>query len=90
MYSIIYTNKFKKDLRLCDKRNYDIPKLREAIKILQETGQLPAQYKPHKLKGKYAGLWECHIEPDWLMTWEQNDRQLIILLMETGTHSDLF
>lgn len=90
MYSIIYTNKFKKDLKLCHKRKLDLSMLGEIVKILQETGQLPGEYKPHKLKGKYSGFWECHIEPDWLMIWEQNDNKLTLLFMRTGTHSDLF
>ncbi|MGV8136028.1 MAG: type II toxin-antitoxin system YafQ family toxin [Mangrovibacterium sp.] len=90
MYVIKVTNRFKKDVERCRRRNFDLSKLETIVDILKETGGLPVQYKPHKLKGKYAGLWECHIEPDWLMTWEQNDRQLIILLMQTATHSDLF
>jgi len=90
MYVVKVTNRFKKDVERCRRRNLDLSKLETIVDILKETGGLPVQYKPHKLKGKYAGLWECHIEPDWLMTWEQNDRQLIILLMQTSTHSDLF
>ena len=90
MYSIIYTNKFKKGFKLCSKRNLDISKLREVVNTLQETGKLPSKYKPHKLQGIYSGLWECHIEPDWLLIWEQNEQQLVILLLQTGTHSDLF
>ena len=34
--------------------------------------------------------WECHIEPDWLLVWEQNDTELTLLMIETGTHSDIF
>ena len=90
MYVVKVTNRLKKDVERCRRRNFDLSKLETIVDILKETGGLPVQHKPHKLKGKYAGLWECHIEPDWLMTWEQNDRQLIILLMQTGTHSDLF
>jgi len=90
MYVVKVTHRFKKDVERCRRRNLDLSKLETIVDILKEAGQLPAQYKPHKLKGKYAGLWECHIEPDWLMTWEQNDQQLIIVMMQTGTHSDLF
>ncbi len=32
----------------------------------------------------------CHIQPDWLLVWEQNDNQLTLLMLNTGTHSDLF
>ena len=90
MYSISFTNKFKKDYKLCVKRGYDIEKLQTVITLLKETGKLPAQYKPHKLSGNYAGLWECHIKPDWLLVWLQDDNKLTLILTNTGTHSDLF
>ena len=51
---------------------------------------LPDKYKPHKLVGVRKGQWECHIEPDWLMVWEQNDMELTLLFLQTATHSDLF
>ena len=41
-------------------------------------------------KGKYTGCWECHLEPDWLLIWRQNDYALVLILVDTGTHSDLF
>jgi mRNA interferase YafQ len=34
--------------------------------------------------------WECHIEPDWLLVWEQNDTRLTLLMLDTGTHADIF
>jgi mRNA interferase YafQ len=34
------------------------------------------------------GLWECHIEPDWLLIWD--DAEDAIILVRTGTHADLF
>ncbi|MBO4281983.1 MAG: type II toxin-antitoxin system mRNA interferase toxin, RelE/StbE family, partial [Bacteroidales bacterium] len=34
--------------------------------------------------------WECHIEPNWLLVWEQNDMRLTLLMLDTGTHADLF
>ena len=39
---------------------------------------------------KYKNCGECHIEPDWLLVWELNDNEFTLLLLETGTHSDLF
>ena len=64
--------------------------LQEAIDLLQETGKLPVKYKPHTLTGSYKGCWECHIKPDWLLIWKQNDNELVLLFLDTGTHSDLF
>jgi mRNA interferase YafQ len=33
---------------------------------------------------------ECHIQPDWLLVWKQDDTELTLLLTDTGAHSDLF
>jgi mRNA interferase YafQ len=90
MYSIDYTKRFEKDLKRCKKRGLDLQLIHDAIALLRATGSLPAQYRPHKLSGKLQGIWECHIEPDWLMTWNQNDTELTLLFLRTGTHSDLF
>ncbi|MCQ4875409.1 type II toxin-antitoxin system YafQ family toxin [Butyricimonas paravirosa] len=89
-YTITYTHKFKKDLKLCQKRGYDISLFEKVSELLENTGTLPIEYSPHKLKGKYEKLWECHITPDWLLIWSQNDTELILLFTNTGTHSDLF
>lgn len=40
---------------------------KRAIMLLQTSVTLPVEYRPHKLSGKYAGYWECHLQPDWLM-----------------------
>jgi mRNA interferase YafQ len=90
MYQVHTSHRFEKSLKKCIKRGLNINKFKEVLDILSATGSLPKKYNPHKLSGKYAGAWECHIEPDWLLVWEQNDTELILLLIDTGTHSDLF
>ena len=89
-YTIKISNRFRKQFRLCMKRGLDMNLINEAMRLLAANGSLPAQYRPHKLSGKFQGVWECHIQPDWLMTWEQNDMELTLLFLQTGTHSDLF
>ena len=63
---------------------------KRAIMLLQTSVTLPVEYRPHKLSGKYAGYWECHLQPDWLMIWLQDDHKLVLHLIDTGTHADLF
>ena len=89
-YSIDYTNRFKKSLKKGVKRGLDSTLIEEAVALLSENGKLPASYKPHKLHGNYEGIWECHITPDWLMLWLQDDEKLTLLFLDNGTHSDLF
>jgi mRNA interferase YafQ len=62
----------------------------EVVTLLAETGTLPSRYRPHKLTGDWQGFWECHIQPNWLLIWEQHEKELILILTDTGTHSDLF
>lgn len=90
MYALEIQNKFKKDLKIAKKRGLDIEKLDTVIKLLMLTGKLPSNYKPHILKGNFKGFWECHIQADWLLIWQQNDTIRLVSLVRTGTHSDLF
>ena len=76
MYSIKFTGEFKRDMRLCKKRGYDMELIREAIRILSVDGKLPKDYLPHQLHGDRKGQWECHIQPNWLLIWEQHDKEL--------------
>ena len=86
----IAQKRFDKALKLCRKRGYPIEELRKAIAILVENGSLPSEYKPHILHGNHEGEWEAHIKPNWLLVWEQNDDELTLLMLTTGTHSDVF
>ncbi len=90
MYEVIYTGQFKRSLKLCVRRGLDVTIFTKALDILQAKGELPQEYKPHKLQVKYKGCWECHLQPDWLLIWQQNDNQLYLILVDTGTHSDVF
>ena len=51
---------------------------------------LEQRYRDHALAGDYAGCRECHITPDWLLIYEIDGDTLLLYLMRTGTHSDLF
>jgi mRNA interferase YafQ len=88
MRRITQRKQFRNDLRRQKRRGKDIEKLIAAVELLAETGMLPQGYRPHKLTGEWKGVWECHIEPDWLLIYEVTATE--VLLIRTGTHSDLF
>lgn len=89
-YKIEYTRRFIKQARLCMKIGYDMSLLERAIELLENKGSLPPSYKSHKLVGNFAGYWECHLKPDWLLVWKQDFDKLILIMTYTGTHADLF
>ena len=91
MYQVQYTGQFKKSLKICQKRGLNLDLVSKAVDILRVDGSLPPEYKSHKLIScKGNRTWECHLQPDWLLVWEQNDDELILLMLNTGTHSDIF
>jgi len=93
-YNLDYTHSFKKSVKTCSKSNLDLNLLLAAITFLVQNGYLEDIYFPHSLKGfprKNNGkVMECHISPDWLLVWVQNDSDLTLILFDTGTHSYLF
>lgn len=54
--------------------------------------KLDLKYKDHLLNDNkyYKNCRECHIEPDWILVYKYNENELILFLVETGSHSDLF
>jgi mRNA interferase YafQ len=90
MYQLNTTKQFTKDYKLCKKRGLNIVLLNAIFTQLHESGKIHVQFKPHKLRGNYAGFWECHIQSVWLLIWLQDYKNKIIELTRTGTHSDLF
>lgn len=90
MYNIEYTGSFKRDYKLAIKRGYKEPLIQNIIILLANGTPLSAKNKTHKLTGDYKDCWECHIQPDWLLIWQININTNTLILIRTGTHSDLF
>ena len=90
MYSLSIAPQFKRDAIACRRKGKNMQLLWEAVGILLREGKLPESYSPHMLHDEFAGCWECHIEYDWLIIWQQNDNKLTLLLTNTGTHKELF
>ena len=90
MLTIKYQTAFKKDFKRIKKRGCDIKKLQTVIELLASEEELPPIYKDHSLSGDYVGCRECHIDPDWLLVYEVIHDELLLYLVRTGTHSDLF
>ncbi|SEO36528.1 mRNA interferase YafQ [Mucilaginibacter gossypiicola] len=93
MFEIVTSTKFLKDLKLLKKRSLnDFQSLQNVIITLANNGHtgLDKKHKPHKLSGSYKGYWECHVKPDLLLIWDENEQINLLELVRTGTHSDLF
>ena len=85
-----FTSRFKKDLKLAEKQHRNTDELFAVIEKLANREQLEEKYRDHSLKGEYANCRECHIEPDFLLVYQIFERELILLLVRVGSHSELF
>lgn len=77
MFQIVTSTKFLKDLKLLKKRSpKDLQLLQDVINILIEKGNkgLSKKHNAHKLSGDYKGYWECHVKPDLLLIWDENEQ----------------
>jgi mRNA interferase YafQ len=87
-----FTGQFKKDYKLAIKRGCKPEALQEVITLLVYEQPLPDKYRDHALVNSrnYKDMRECHIEPDWLLVYKIVRENLILKLIRTGNHSDLF
>jgi len=81
-----FTNQFKKDLKLLEKRRKDLDKIFEVMALLIWDEPLPERCREHKLHGDLEGFTECHIEGNWIMVYIEEGEKITFSF--TGTHSD--
>lgn len=89
---IDYTTDFKKQLKKIVKQGKDTKLLQEIITKLANKEELEIKYKNHPIINDktYRDCMECHIKPDWLLVYKYINNNLILLLVSTGSHSELF
>ena len=91
-YTIVKSSGFKKNYKLVKKQGKDLSLLAWGINQLAKDIPLPANWNDHQLKGNLKKYRECHIggSGDWLLIYEKRNRDMILYLEATGSHSDLF
>ena len=73
---LLTTKRFEKDLKRGRKRGKDLDKLWSVVERLLSNQPLDPRHRKHRLTGDWSPCWECHIEPDWLLVWDQGDDAL--------------
>ena len=89
-YAVRATTAFRKSAKRAAKRGKDIRKLKKAVDLLALGAPLPAALRDHALSGLWRGHRELHLEPDWLLVYRIVENILVLELVDTGSHSDLF
>lgn len=89
MWEIVYSTRFKKDLKRYQGQPSRISALKTVLLQLRDNGTVDAAYKPHMLTGEYKDCTECHVQNDFLLIWIDEARHQI-KLVRLGSHSELF
>ena len=90
-YNLRFTTRFKKHLKQIAKRNIDnVRKINDVVNSLQKGEKLEVRFKDHALVGNWTSHRECHILPDLLLIYKIEENILILELVDTGSHADLF
>lgn len=76
MLKVRYSNQFKKDYKLIQKRGYDINKLKYVVPLLVEGKTLPTKYKDYYLTGNYKRFQRMSHQPDWLLIYMIEDDKI--------------
>ena len=91
MYEIRPTKSYRKAYkRLSKTKNFDSLLINRVINILAEGGKLAPKYHDHQLTGSLKNFRECHVMSDLLLVYQKYDKALILVLVDIGSHSDVF
>lgn len=87
-----YTTRFKRNLKLLKRRNYDLSLLVDLIDRVAADVDPRTLYKNHPLHGDWAGHEECHVTSvtdDWLLVYQKRGTDKLVLAA-TGDHQMIF
>ena len=91
-YFIDCTSNFKKQYKKVLKQGKDINVFLTVLEKLANKKTLDLKYKDHSLINDkyYKNCRECHLESDWLLVYQYQDNKLVLLLINIGSHSNIF
>jgi mRNA-degrading endonuclease YafQ of YafQ-DinJ toxin-antitoxin module len=94
MYKVVISSKFKRALRKFARSNPDLQnRIQEAISTM-ENDLFSSKLGTHRLSGKLSGFLSCSCGYDCRIVFslnvDQNSGQKIILLLDVGTHDEVY
>jgi mRNA interferase YafQ len=91
MREIIEGNQFKRDYKkIAASGRYSVDDFLHVVELLAQDKPLPIKHRDHSLSGEWIGYRECHIRPDWLLIYKKSNSDKKLILVRTGSHSELF
>jgi mRNA interferase YafQ len=94
MITLVFSSSFKRAFKNSIKRKPELkPKIEEKLRLLAADPYNPI-LRTHKLKGKLSGAWASSVEYDCRIIFNfetnQETQELEILLIDLGTHDEVY
>jgi mRNA interferase YafQ len=91
MYKVRSTKGYRKALkRISRHKDFSGTILKEVVRTLAQGETLAPNRKDHQLTGEFKEYRECHLQYDLLLMYQIHEDILVLLLVDLGTHDDLF
>ena len=94
MYQIKRTKLFEKSYKKIKNSGILKPQiiktLENVIDSLKNSQKLDKKFKDHQLIGELKEFRECHIKDDLLLVYKIEDSELILILVDIGSHTSVF
>ena len=91
MYLKFYTKNFQKSLKkILTGGKINREEVEDVIDFLASGQKLHPIYQDHPLRGEFEGCRECHIRGDILLIYRTEEQKLVLVLIDIGSHSELF
>ncbi len=94
MYRLVVSSKFKRAFRKFVRRNADLQARIEETIAAMENDIFAANLGTHKLEGKLSGLLSCSCGYDcrivFSLTTEPDSGEQIVILLDVGTHDEVY
>ena len=79
-----------KRIQKSGRKKRDLLEIKRIINELAIPASLPKKNKDHPLSRNYYNYRECHILPDLLLVYNQDDDEQKLFIYRIGLHSELF
>ena len=91
MLIIRHSKAYRKAYRkISESGRFPKKELDSVIDELASGKKLDASYRDHELSGELIGHRECHLRPDLLLIYRLENNNLVLVLVNLGSHTDLF
>jgi mRNA interferase YafQ len=90
-YIARYTPRFLQEFENFKAQNQDIGELVKLMDMLIRKKRIPARYRDHELRKRYAGFRDAHVddEKDWILIYRYIGNNSISF-ERIGSHPDIF